>query len=1205
MSNIPNTITILINTRIQGYQKIKYSPSMTEPKSRSSSVYFDPLVKLTSAIVKNLPLGTQFFDKLEFNDLISRTLSTSRQQKIDLIQATDAGYVDNNINILLKTLFAKNNKFYIQGMPFTIYSYEWREGDWRIDTIPRTSLSQSYSFYGRQYSRFSTTNDPEKQLEAFKKQYPPSVLNGFSTADRYSRFGNKNVPKKAEAAKAIPVAEVVTGEIPMDYVETNIPSDPLSATLLYGIGENYKTDIQKNPRRLDPLYKDVVKSGTGLRDITSTFSETTGLQLPAIIVPKGLKPFDSKGTKSENLMEKKLENDRIADKLKKLVETYKENLLTVDSIFENPNRKNEISDLIQQFMNSRQNFLKDYLISMKLLYKKLEAINEYIQRLLYFYKSLLQVKTSEIKMSDETSSFKLYLIKTLFTFDIQCYESLFYNEEIKSYQSNLKTKIQIAEQEINLYLSRQYNVRELAVTYLQYPELLSLQTIGFSIDLYNLVLLNENYESILWKSLSEKSVALLEEIRTTSFKAIKTAQEQMDIFKSTYNQSQRDALKTIIENAKALKKETPLFYESSHTKLIKTMTNKFLEIQNQILLSYDLITLFSRISVIVFAREIAYCSSQKNANMLNLQMYGKSGFETYYNLIYSDPSILSTLKKELTLSWTLSSNIPSMITKNNETLSHETDVSENIDKNCSAIQKKYMENLDLLVPQISALGLRKQCLKIMGADSDEASNIKTNFFTQLQSQYNSEATQIFRRQIQLVYRNGLIDGILPAMSQDEETSMLKEWMLFGKTTDKNSLFESICLALNSGLIDADSKTNNKYSSNGMYSTSTLRKAVADNITDTDISNWTEKRADLSRYRPDDPERIPYNFLFDEEDNFVAHDLASVRNAIQLEPSNGGKYYGNYQTIKILEKVLQVKMITIRVEKTQQNKKALSKGQRVKFSTFTGGKELFGTIIDVKSSGDDNTYNIMLANRAVIEDVARTSILQVDSIFFKVKCQDDLNRESANDFTHYVILTEMGNSEGYQVVFNMKQKLGIFSLDQLSPYIYYLIFNNCFIIQSDNNWYSLNADFNHYMEDMLEKFNQSKAQREKRRQIEIERREKTRKDTIQVGGESSEVLSVPNKNLYSTIGQRSSYGYGSYNSSSDSKLTYYIVIDLELYPGDSIPLGERSLLACQIRYEKIRKAYAEVFGIQYYPNDFSRNGSSSLKKNKLQNPYLYR
>ena len=138
---IPNTLTIFINTRIRGYPKIKYSPSMTVPRTKSETVYFDPLVKLNSSIINYIPAGhppsekfTQFFNKNEFSGLINRTISSTHQKQIGLVEATNAGYVDNNIELILNTLFSPNGPFYIRDQPFTIYSKSWSEGDWRIDT---------------------------------------------------------------------------------------------------------------------------------------------------------------------------------------------------------------------------------------------------------------------------------------------------------------------------------------------------------------------------------------------------------------------------------------------------------------------------------------------------------------------------------------------------------------------------------------------------------------------------------------------------------------------------------------------------------------------------------------------------------------------------------------------------------------------------------------------------------------------------------------------------------------------------------------------------------------------------------------------------------------------------------------------------------------------------------------------------------------
>jgi hypothetical protein len=70
---------------------------------------------------------------------------------------------------------------------------------------------------------------------------------------------------------------------------------------------------------------------------------------------------------------------------------------------------------------------------------------------------------------------------------------------------------------------------------------------------------------------------------------------------------------------------------------------------------------------------------------------------------------------------------------------------------------------------------------------------------------------------------------------------------------------------------------------------------------------------------------------------------------------------------------------------------------------------------------------------------------------------------------------------------------------------------------------------------------------------------------------------------------------------DSKLSYYVIIDLELYPGDSIPLLKRPVIACNMRYEKIRQAFADMFGLVYQPLDFNERGHVSPSSVKYRKP----
>ncbi len=140
-TTIPNTLTIFVNTRIRNHRSLKYTPSMTIPNEKSTTVCFDPLVQITRSAVDSIPPGypkeeiyTQFFRRNEFTSLVSRSLNTFPLRANDLLSAKYQGIVDSNIRIVLDTLFKRGAPFYIGKDRFTVNSYEWFNGDWQIGT---------------------------------------------------------------------------------------------------------------------------------------------------------------------------------------------------------------------------------------------------------------------------------------------------------------------------------------------------------------------------------------------------------------------------------------------------------------------------------------------------------------------------------------------------------------------------------------------------------------------------------------------------------------------------------------------------------------------------------------------------------------------------------------------------------------------------------------------------------------------------------------------------------------------------------------------------------------------------------------------------------------------------------------------------------------------------------------------------------------
>jgi len=165
---IPNELKIIINTSIPGYKTIEYRPDMTiRSIGYNNSLNFDPLVKLEPSVVERVQKNNkikQFFDKDLFKSLI---ISSVKIKGLDLTGATQNGYIDNNIQVTLDTIFPTNSVIYIGNASYAIMDVLWTKGDWKIDTKKQPS----------RYNNTVTNNEiinGQKQLQAL----PPDVRKG-------------------------------------------------------------------------------------------------------------------------------------------------------------------------------------------------------------------------------------------------------------------------------------------------------------------------------------------------------------------------------------------------------------------------------------------------------------------------------------------------------------------------------------------------------------------------------------------------------------------------------------------------------------------------------------------------------------------------------------------------------------------------------------------------------------------------------------------------------------------------------------------------------------------------------------------------------------------------------------------------------------------------------------------------------------------
>jgi len=317
----PKSLTILINTRIRGFSKIKYEPNMSVPGIRSETIYFDPLVKLNSLVAGSIPKGyppselyTQFFNKGSFESLLNRTLSNSGQTKKTLEQATQEGNVNNNIKVTLNQLFKKGRIFYIKGQPYTINGYDWASNDWIIGTKSIEQRFEITSNYGEgiysmvKQNSISKEEDKiaEQEYQKFISKYPTYVIRGNSANSKFSdnelllndlasgnskelqlnQFTiNSDVTTNPNKTKDLPqnMKLLVSTELIFDSAinsdpnTSNLASDPISKSILNALNTIYKEEVGKNPK-LKERYEMFHNSSVKYFNASENFKILTGIQ---------------------------------------------------------------------------------------------------------------------------------------------------------------------------------------------------------------------------------------------------------------------------------------------------------------------------------------------------------------------------------------------------------------------------------------------------------------------------------------------------------------------------------------------------------------------------------------------------------------------------------------------------------------------------------------------------------------------------------------------------------------------------------------------------------------------------------------------------------------------------------------------------------------------------------------------------------------
>ena len=151
---------------------------MTIPDDdKNEIVYFNPLIKINKSAINKIPQNTmkQFFNKGLYDSLLYDSLSLNHSENlknISLKEAKQKGYIDNNIQLTLETLFKPDNVIYIGKKPYVISNNIFDNTSWKLDIKENVPVN-----FQRNIAMQYNYNNAYNELEQLK-QTDPEVIAG-------------------------------------------------------------------------------------------------------------------------------------------------------------------------------------------------------------------------------------------------------------------------------------------------------------------------------------------------------------------------------------------------------------------------------------------------------------------------------------------------------------------------------------------------------------------------------------------------------------------------------------------------------------------------------------------------------------------------------------------------------------------------------------------------------------------------------------------------------------------------------------------------------------------------------------------------------------------------------------------------------------------------------------------------------------------
>ena len=1010
---IPNSLIIYIKTRIPNFFKMNYEPYMSVPKSKSHTVYFDPLVKYYEGPIKNLPSGvpknkvvTQFFEASEFDSMINRILSDFRymQKPRTFEEAYDEHIIENNLNITIKNLFKPNGLFYINQKPYTIVGVKSNKYDWQIDKKPLEKLLNQFSYLSVKQLQEEANKEEEDIPEILRQRNVASSNIVENENISFVTSGLKNASKKSDKKlMEKEISGVTDSFIPYDKLP-DVSSDILDLYTKY-LRENYPINYSDNiDLARDPLTLSLLVDPSDLLNFINKNKKST------------LIDFYSAFTNSKiNLLNANKSYKELCVELAQYKTVFDNEIKNINLSISKEEEKQNVNELMLKISQLKVGY-------MQIMFKMADAINEiYQQQKLYFVssKALLEgLKDDYINIIEyyETPVLALKCIEydivnmnSLITLDNgnpysvayhknynvfkHFYENQLYKnkkallepvinfaDDFKNYKNNYVLLIEKEQYEIynfKMYLTYSYNETDIWVLLFKSIELF---INSISLDINNIILQSDSSLTSLLKDYDvEQQKSLLKELGVEGIQ-------------SDYDKSLKQFNWFLVKDdgARAVVNKTHKPFEQLYLDYIKKSVK-----------AYDAIILYIYLLEIFCLRQNRVYVAEENVNQINLE-YSLTLEKYYDNIIKNiEPSESSeSFEKEIYIPETILWDVKELnnidVVENKMSINAKSNliyrariksISESRNNLISSCEKIS----EIITPNISKSGFIQQCINIIKTKPSNIiqHNFKTNYWiSETIKNYDIQGTNNFIYNMEKVVRDAWFDMIIDDINVDSYL----DWLVFDNEQSKiDSLYAAIANGLNGQLQITNSETTNPY---------------AEEINGKNVFTF---------------ESIKQLVLEINQKNDIPYDLSDYKN-----------------NLMILEKTLQIKFILF--EMFTREDKTNNVGDLVLYKN----KPHRITLIKEDQNGVTlyNLYNGFIE----IEDVEqeKTSKFSNNLLYhFRVSCNTSLS--NPDDYM-YIVMTKHTNEKNetydkFQLVQYINRDY-VFKYDTIPIYIKYLIFNSC-------------------------------------------------------------------------------------------------------------------------------------------------------------------